>query len=139
MLKEKYGYSFPKMMIYPKLPPPPPMPPGTRPDINKTPPPPPVPPVGSEDIGKMPPPPPPPASPAGSPDMIETPAPAESGIAPITPKSAKILKLKPISATLYSKVTGLKPVKLKLKPISATLYPKPASAVAAVEATPEAN
>jgi beta-lactamase regulating signal transducer with metallopeptidase domain len=40
MLKDKYGYSFPKMMIYPKLPPPPPMP-GPQSGKNKIPPPPP--------------------------------------------------------------------------------------------------
>jgi beta-lactamase regulating signal transducer with metallopeptidase domain len=40
MLKNKYGYSFPKMMIYPKLPPPPPMP-GPQSGLSKTPPPPP--------------------------------------------------------------------------------------------------
>jgi hypothetical protein len=191
MLKEKYGYSFPKMMIYPKLPPPPPMPPGAQPDmdrappppppappkhgaknlrippppppvplveaadVNRTPPPPPVPPVGAGDINKMPPPPPPappvgsgdinrmppppPVPPVSSKDMVEMPVVSEPGVAPIAPKSAKILKLKPISATLYSKVTGLKPIKLKLKPISATLYPKPAPAVSPVEVTPEAN
>jgi beta-lactamase regulating signal transducer with metallopeptidase domain len=40
MLKNKYGYSFPKMLIHPKLPPPPPMP---RPQsgLSKMPPPPP--------------------------------------------------------------------------------------------------
>jgi TonB family protein len=40
MLKDKYGYSFPKILIHPKLPPPPPMP---RPQsgLSKMPPPPP--------------------------------------------------------------------------------------------------
>ncbi|MDR6941302.1 M56 family metallopeptidase [Mucilaginibacter pocheonensis] len=52
MLKNKYGYSFPKMLIYPKLPPPPPVP--VAPSVNapdpkaitkRPPPPPPVNPV----------------------------------------------------------------------------------------------
>jgi len=46
-LKNKYGYTFPKMMIYPKLPPPPPAPPanGKKPkaiDVKLPPPPPPA-------------------------------------------------------------------------------------------------
>jgi hypothetical protein len=47
--------------------------------------------------------------------------------------------LKPVSASLSSKVTVAKPVKLKLKLISATIYPKPTPAVSPAEATPEAN
>ncbi|WDF80124.1 M56 family metallopeptidase [Mucilaginibacter sp. KACC 22773] len=184
MLKEKYGYSFPKMMIYPKLPPPPPMPPGAQPDmdrmpppppappkhgakhlrmpppaegadvnrtppppppappvvsrdINKMPPPPPVPPVGSGDINRMPPP--PPVPPVYSKDTVGMPVAPQPGTPPQAPKPAKALKLKPVSASLSSKVTGAKPVKLKLKLISATLYLKPAPAVSPAEATPEAN
>ncbi|WP_439698451.1 M56 family metallopeptidase [Mucilaginibacter sp. AW1-7] len=183
MLKEKYGYSFPKMMIYPKLPPPPPMPPGAQPDmdrmppppappkhgakhlrmpppaegadvnrtppppppappvvsrdINKMPPPPPVPPVGSGDINRMPPP--PPVPPVYSKDTVGLPVAPQPGTPPQAPKPAKALKLKPVSASLSSKVTGAKPVKLKLKLISATLYLKPAPAVSPAEATPEAN
>ncbi|SEO98956.1 M56 family metallopeptidase [Mucilaginibacter sp. OK283] len=185
MLKEKYGYSFPKMMIYPKLPPPPPMPPGAQPDmdrmpppppappkhgskhlrippppaegadvnrtppppppappvvsrdINKMPPPPPVPPVRSEDINRMPPP--PPVPPVSSKDTVGMPVAPQPGTQPLSPKPAKTLKLKPVSASLSSKVTVAKPVKLKLKLISATIYPKPTPAVSPAEATPEAN
>jgi len=189
MLKEKYGYSFPKMMIYPKLPPPPPMPPGAQPDmdrmppppppappkhgakhlrmpppppppvegadvnkmppppppappvvsrdINKMPPPPPVPPVGSGDINRMPPP--PPVPPVYSKDTVGMPVAPQPGTQPLSPKPAKMLKLKPVSTSLSTKVTGVKPVKLKLKLISATLYPKPTPAVSPAEATPEAN
>jgi hypothetical protein len=184
MLKEKYGYSFPKMMIYPKLPPPPPTPPGAQPDmdrmpppppappkhgakhlrmpppaegadvnrtppppppappvvsrdINKMPPPPPVPPVRSEDINRMPPP--PPVPPVSSKDTVGMPVAPQPGTQPLSPKPAKTLKLKPVSASLSSKVTVAKPVKLKLKLISATIYPKPTPAVSPAEATPEAN
>jgi hypothetical protein len=63
----------------------------------------------------------------------------QPGTPPQAPKPAKALKLKPVSASLSSKVTGAKPVKLKLKLISATLYLKPAPAVSPAEATPEAN
>jgi hypothetical protein len=185
MLKEKYGYSFPKMMIYPKLPPPPPMPPGAQPDmdrmpppppappkhgskhlrippppaegadVNRTPPPPPpAPPVVSRDINKMPPPPPvppvgsgdinrmppaPPVPPVYSKDTVGMPVAPQPGTQPLSPKPAKTLKLKPVSASLSSKVTVAKPVKLKLKLISATIYPKPTPAVSPAEATPEAN
>lgn len=53
MLKDKYGYTFPKMDIFPKLPPPPPAPPAQKvntpapanPASKIPPPPPPVPPV----------------------------------------------------------------------------------------------
>ncbi|HEY9195373.1 MAG TPA: M56 family metallopeptidase, partial [Mucilaginibacter sp.] len=60
MLKEKYGYTFPKTLVYPKLPPPP-APPGVGPvkTAHRLPPPPPVAPVISADIVKRPPPPPP--------------------------------------------------------------------------------
>ncbi|MEO3406555.1 M56 family metallopeptidase [Mucilaginibacter sp. CAU 1740] len=70
-LKDKYGYTFPKTMIYPKLPPPPPAPPGPakaglHASIDKLPPPPP-PPVAPKkgkkakivDVVLLPPPPPP--------------------------------------------------------------------------------
>jgi len=54
-LKSKYGYTFPKMMIYPKLPPPPPAPPADikkLKDANKIPPPPP--PANPEKVKKAP-------------------------------------------------------------------------------------
>jgi hypothetical protein len=105
-------------------------------DINKMPPPPPVPPVRSQDINRMPP---PPVPPVYSKDTVGMPVAPQPGTQPLSPKPAKTLKLKPVSTSLSSKVTRLKPVKLKLKLVSATLYPKPAPAVSPVEATPEAN
>jgi hypothetical protein len=76
-LKSKYGYTFPKMLIYPKLPPPPPAPPVK----SKTP--------KVADV-KLPPPPPPPASPVKTKKApkvaevtpatpVEAPSPAEPG------------------------------------------------------------
>lgn len=57
-LKTKYGYTFPKMLIYPKLPPPPPAPPanGKKPkvtDVKLPPPPPPVNPVKTKKAPKI--------------------------------------------------------------------------------------
>ncbi|WP_184541698.1 M56 family metallopeptidase [Mucilaginibacter sp. FT3.2] len=92
MLREKYGYSFPKMLIYPKLPPPPPMPPTANITIDKMPPPPPpappkhnvkglhrLPPpqqISLDDVNKTPPPP-PPAPPVGAAqDISKMPPPA---------------------------------------------------------------
>ncbi len=53
MLRDKYGYSFPSMSIYPKLPPPPPAQPtqeAPKASIDKRPPPPPpAPPVSAQD------------------------------------------------------------------------------------------
>jgi hypothetical protein len=100
MLKEKYGYSFPNKMVYPKLPPPPPAPPVTQADIRRTPPP--APPVAQADIRRMSPPkhgvknlrippPPPPAPPVDGADVNRTPPP------PLVPpvSSADINKMPP--------------------------------------------
>ncbi len=125
MMKEKYGYSFPKMIIYNKLPPPPPMPPVAKAGTDKMPPPPPpappkhgaknihlAAPVVSMDMNKMPPPPPPaapvpsidinktpppppPASPVVSRDINKTPPPPPPA-PPIGSKRVKMLKLKPV-------------------------------------------
>ncbi|WEA01036.1 M56 family metallopeptidase [Mucilaginibacter sp. SJ] len=66
-LKTKYGYTFPKMLIYPKLPPPPPAPPANskKPKVI--------------DV-KLPPPPPP-----SNPEKIKK-APKVIEVAPVTPK-----------------------------------------------------
>lgn len=55
-LKSKYGYTFPKMMIYPKLPPPPPAPPapGKKPKVTDVRLPPPPPPANPEKTKKAP-------------------------------------------------------------------------------------
>ncbi|WP_413668754.1 M56 family metallopeptidase [Mucilaginibacter sp. Mucisp86] len=55
-LKSKYGYTFPKMMIYPKLPPPPPAPPapGKKPKVTDVKLPPPPPPANPEKTKKAP-------------------------------------------------------------------------------------
>lgn len=55
-LKNKYGYTFPKMLIYPKLPPPPPAPPapGKKPKGVDAKVPPPPPPANPEKIKKAP-------------------------------------------------------------------------------------
>ncbi len=55
-LKSKYGYTFPKMLIYPKLPPPPPAPPapGKKPKGVDAKVPPPPPPANPEKIKKAP-------------------------------------------------------------------------------------
>ncbi|WPV01006.1 M56 family metallopeptidase [Mucilaginibacter sp. cycad4] len=55
-LKTKYGYTFPKMLIYPKLPPPPPAPPanGKKPKVTNVKLPPPPPPANPEKIKKAP-------------------------------------------------------------------------------------
>lgn len=69
MLREKYGYAFPAMKLYAKMPPPPPMPPAP-PKGNM--PPPPAPPVNKHQgpppppANKLQPPPPPPAPPTKS-------------------------------------------------------------------------
>ncbi len=76
MLQEKYGYTFPKMLIFPKMPPPPPAPPVAavpHKNLHRLPPPPPAPPVASVDV-KMPPPP-PPAAPVKSKLKGKTPPP----------------------------------------------------------------
>ncbi|SDF05580.1 BlaR1 peptidase M56 [Mucilaginibacter pineti] len=76
MLQEKYGYTFPKMLIFPKLPPPPPAPPAPGKHLLKSklaPPPPPAPPV-SEKI------PPPPAPPTPQVSEVTPPTP------PVEPK-----------------------------------------------------
>jgi hypothetical protein len=129
MLKEKYGYSFPKMLIFPKLPPPPPkaagvqtyidkMPPppppaapkkGTK-KLHKLPPPPPAPPVGSEDMNKMPPPP-PPAPPVGSEDINKMPPPP-----PAPPVGSKDLVAMPVPAHPVS-AKQFKKLNLKLTPV----------------------
>ncbi|MGF7072199.1 M56 family metallopeptidase [Mucilaginibacter sp. 3215] len=56
MLKNKYGYTFPKMLIYPKLPPPPPVPPanGKKPKVTDVKLPPPPPPANPEKVKKTP-------------------------------------------------------------------------------------
>lgn len=56
VLKNKYGYTFPKMMIYPKLPPPPPAPPadGKKPKVTDVKLPPPPPPANPEKAKKAP-------------------------------------------------------------------------------------
>lgn len=69
ILKDKYGYIFPKMMIYPKLPPPPPVPPapakaGLHASTDQLPPPPPAAPKKGKkakivEVELLPPPPPP--------------------------------------------------------------------------------
>jgi hypothetical protein len=69
-LKSKYGYTFPKMLIYPKLPPPPPAPPVK----SKTP--------KVADV-KLPPPPPPPASPVKTKK-----APKVAEVTPVAPVEA---------------------------------------------------
>lgn len=55
-LKTKYGYTFPKMLIYPKLPPPPPAPPANskKPKVIDVKLPPPPPPANPEKIKKAP-------------------------------------------------------------------------------------
>lgn len=55
-LKTKYGYTFPKMLIYPKLPPPPPAPPANskKPKVIDVKLPPPPPPANPEKIKKVP-------------------------------------------------------------------------------------
>ena len=56
MLKNKYGYTFPKMLIYPKLPPPPPVSPanGKKPKVTDVKLPPPPPPANPEKVKKTP-------------------------------------------------------------------------------------
>jgi beta-lactamase regulating signal transducer with metallopeptidase domain len=75
-LKSKYGYTFPKMLIYPKLPPPPPIPPvkSKAPkvaDVKLPPPPPPASPVKTKKAPKV-----VEVTPAAP---IEAPSPAEPG------------------------------------------------------------
>jgi hypothetical protein len=78
MLQEKYGYTFPKMLIFPKLPPPPPAPPapGKHGVKHKLAPPPPV---GE----KMPPPPPAPPTPAPQVSEVTPPTPPEPPANPV--------------------------------------------------------
>lgn len=106
MLQEKYGYTFPKMLIFPKMPPPPPMPPaGIAPhkNLHRLPPPPPAPPVVSTDFKTPPPaapvrskgakkipPPPPPAPPVVSADFKTPPPPP-----PADPKASKDINKMP--------------------------------------------
>ncbi|WP_295713132.1 M56 family metallopeptidase [Mucilaginibacter sp.] len=131
MLKEKYGYSFPKMLIFPKLPPPPPKGPGLQTYIDKMPPPPPAapkkgakklhrmpppppaPPIGSDDIDKTPPPP-PPASPIGAEDINKMPPPPP----PAQPIGSKDLVAMPVPARPVS-AKQLKKLNLKAAPVKA--------------------
>jgi hypothetical protein len=132
MLKEKYGYSFPKMLIFPKLPPPPPKAAGVQTYIDKMPPPPPpaapkkgtkrlhklsplppTPPIGSEDMNKMPPPP-PPAPPVGSEDINKMPPPPP----PTPPVGSKDVVAMPTPARPVS-AKQLKKLNLKLAPVKA--------------------
>lgn len=82
MLRDKYGYTFPTMQLYAKMPPPPPAPPkGMMP-----PPPPPAPPVGDHQA-----PPPPPAPPA----VRDVPPPP-----PPTPPTVKEVQPPPVKTTV---------------------------------------
>lgn len=81
MLREKYGYAFPSIQLYAKMPPPPPAPPAPpAAPKNNIPPPPPVPPVGDHRA-----PPPPPVPPVGVQPPSPPPAPpTENGSVIIT-------------------------------------------------------
>lgn len=56
LLKQKYGYTFPTMEIYPNLPPPPPAPGNITSIDKKLPPPPPAPPARPKKLHRLPPP-----------------------------------------------------------------------------------
>jgi hypothetical protein len=76
-LKAKYGYTFPKMLIYPKLPPPPPAPPANskKPKVTDVKLPPPPPPANPEKVKKA------PKVAEATPvaPVVEAPSPAEPG------------------------------------------------------------
>lgn len=89
MLRDKYGYTFPTMQLYAKMPPPPPAPP-------KLPPPPPAPPVGDHPAPPPPPappvddhktPPPPPEPPSGE-QLLPPPPPPAPPVKTTVDKSA---------------------------------------------------
>jgi len=77
LLHDKYGYTFPKMPLYDRMPPPPPAPPAAPGAPETTPPPPPAPPAKEN----MPAPPPPPAPPVNE----NTPPPPPAPPAPPAP------------------------------------------------------
>jgi hypothetical protein len=101
MLQEKYGYTFPKMLVFPKMPPPPPMPPTTaalHKNLHRLPPPPPAPLVASIDM-KMPPPP-PPAAPVHSKGAKKIPPPPAP---PVVSADFKVPPPPPPAAPVHSK------------------------------------